>query len=232
MNYQNLEEWKTYICPTIEAYDIATEELSAKMMNKILRVLLFNFLVVNGRVVQVLINGNSLTAAPSLESLLTVISRFYIDSPVSGRKILFNLTAPKSNVNQWPMISEAIFYETWRTFAHKDLDPLSYGNLEAVVNKADPSAVQMFNALAVVLEKLATINDTTRLLTSSNIPMRILDAIFPPAILNKLNSDWTKIPSMNRSDKFDATHVAMLKRALAPVEQDILSDDALAILIY
>ena len=232
MNYQTLEEWKTFICPSIESYDIATEELSAKMMNKILRVLLFNFLVVNGRVVQVLINGNSLTAAPSIESLLTVISRFYIDSPVSGRKILFNLTAPKSNVNQWPIISEAIFYEAWRTFAHKDLDPLSYGNLEAVVNKADPSAVQMFNALAVVLEKLATINDTTRLLTSSNIPMRILDAIFPPAILNKLNSDWTKIPSMNRSDKFDATHVAMLKRALAPVEQDILSDDALAILIY
>lgn len=229
MNYQNLEEWKTFICPSIESYAIATEELSAKMMNKILRVLLFNFLVVNGRVVQVLINGNSLTAVPSMESLLTVISRFYIDSPVSGRKILFNLTTPKSNVNQWPMISEAIFYDS---FAHKDLDPLSYGNLEAVVNKADPNAVQMFNALAVVLEKLATINDTARLLTSSNIPMRILDAIFPPAILNKLNSDWTKIPSMNRSDKFDATHVAMLKRALAPVEQDILSDDALAILIY
>lgn len=232
MNYQTLEEWKTFICPTIESYDIATEELSAKMMNNILRVLLFNFLIVNGRVVQVLINGNSLTAAPSIENLLTVISRFYIDSPVSGRKILFKVIAPKSNVNQWPMISEAIFYETWRTFAHKDLDPSSYGNLEAVVNKADPSAVQMFNALTVVLEKLATVIDTTRILASSNIPMRILDSIFPPAILNKLNSDWTKIPSMNRSDKFDATHVAMLKRALAPVEQDILSDDALAILIY
>jgi hypothetical protein len=95
-----------------------------------------------------------------------------------------------------------------------------------------PEKVQAYDVINSFMKKIYNLYATVDSLKSENISIRILDNIFPPNILNKLNPNWTKVPVYAERNNFTATHLTMFREIFRDLIQEAATDDGLALVLY